>query len=131
MRRFLRDLPTTARTKAGRRAAPTKPRRARPRVECLEEREVLSSTPITDMTAVASLYPPHSGPTTLYLNFDGYAGAGVSSFASTTGDRNADVHEILYRTAEIFAPFNVQVRRIYGDGNYSSGGGNTTIFIGD
>src|SRR2546423_12543197 len=104
-------------------------RRARPQVEALEDRQLMS---ITDMTGVAQLFPRHSGPTVLYLNFDGWTSQGVSSFQSTTGDRTRDIHEILFRTAQIFAPFDVQVQRRFGDGSYdSSSGGNTTIFIGD
>ena len=35
-------------------------------------------------------------------------------------------------TAQIYAPFDVQVQRIYGNGSFdSSSNGNTTIFIGD
>src|SRR5262245_56435493 len=79
-------------------------RRARPQLEALEDRQLLS---VTDMTGVAQLFPRHSGPTMLYLNFDGWTAQGVSSFQSTTGDRTRDIHEIIYRTAEIFAPFDV------------------------
>jgi hypothetical protein len=87
---------------------------------------------ITDMTAVAQLFPPHNGPTILYLNFDGNSAQGVSAFQSTTGNTTSDIHEIMYRVEEIFAPFNVQVRRLYGNGNYDgSSNGNSTIFIGD
>jgi hypothetical protein len=87
---------------------------------------------VTDMTGMAQLFPRHSGPTVLYLNFDGYTANGVSSFQSTRGNRNPDIQEILYRTSEIFSPFDVEVRRIYGNGNYdSSSNGNSTIFIGD
>jgi hypothetical protein len=87
---------------------------------------------ITDMTGVASLFPRHSGPTVLYLNFDGNSSQGVSAFQSTTGNRNRDIQEIMYRTAEIFSPFDVQVKRMFGNGSYdSSSNGNTTIFIGD
>ena len=104
-------------------------RRARPQLEALEDRQLMS---ITDMTGVAQLFPRHSGPTVLYLNFDGWASQGVSSFQSTTGDRTRDIHEILFRTAQIFAPFDVQVQRRFGDGSYdSSSNGNSTIFIGD
>src|SRR5437867_13191717 len=88
-----------------------------PSVEVLEDRQLMS---ITDMTGVAQLFPRHSGPTVLYLNFDGWASQGVSSFQSTTGDRTRDIHEILFRTAQIFAPFDVQVQRRYGDGSYDS-----------
>lgn len=103
-------------------------RTAQLRVERLEEREVLT---VTDMTALAALFPRHTGPTMLFLNFDGYASQGVSSFASTSGDRTKDIQDVLFRTSEIFAPFDVQVRRIYGDAAMSTSAGNTTVFIGD
>ncbi|MCI0462386.1 MAG: hypothetical protein L0Z62_35995 [Gemmataceae bacterium] len=134
--------------------------------------------PPQDLTALLGelKYQPHNGPTTLYLNFDGWyhyvrdyvkAGAqalgasaatagvvfdalnyvdntlsklkighdeipnySISPFQSKTGDRAGDIQEILYLTAQIFAPFNVQVRRITGDGNFSHSNGNTTIFVG-
>src|SRR5262245_49457495 len=101
---------------------------ARPQLEALEDRQLMS---VTDMTGLAQLFPRHSGPTILYLNFDGNTSQGVSSFASTSGNRTQDIHDIMYRTSETFAPFDVQVRRIYGDGATDTGAGNTTIFIGD
>ena len=132
-------------------------RRARLALEGLEERQVLSAALVSgsiadlaivqeiisplDMTTVAKQFPAHAGPTNLYLNFDGWkhyeqhewweSSPSVSSFQSTTGNRDRDIQEILYRTSEIFAPFNVQVRRIFGEGNYSTANGNTTVFIGD
>jgi hypothetical protein len=99
-----------------------------PRLEVLEERALMA---VTDMTQLAQLFPRHSGPTTLYLNFDGYTSQGVSSFASVSGNRTQDIHDLMYRVSEIFAPFDVQVRRISGNGAMSTSGGNTTIFIGD
>ncbi len=110
-------------------SSPAREHRVRPQVEALEDRQLLS---ITDMTGVAQLFPRHAGPTMLYLNFDGWAANGVSSFQSTTGDRVKDIHDILFRSSEIFAPFDVEVRRRYGDGSYdSSASGNSTLFIGD
>jgi hypothetical protein len=45
--------------------------------------------------------------------------------------REQGIQEILFRTAELFAPFNVQVRRMYGFGSRDdSPNGNTTIFVG-
>jgi hypothetical protein len=123
MNRFLNKWLSSSRN--SKTAAPS----IRPQVEALEERSMMS---ITDMTGVASLFPRHSGPTMLYLNFDGWTGQGVSSFQSTTGNRTQDIHDIIFKTSQIFAPFDVEVRRIYGNGAYdSSSAGNTTIFIGD
>src|SRR5262245_9562493 len=104
--------------------------RARLVVEQLEERQVPAI--ITDMTQLAQQFGRHAGATVLYLNFDGNTAQGVSSFQSVSGDRTRDIHEILFRTQEIFAPFDVQVRRIYGDGAAdTSSSGNSTIFIGN
>src|SRR5262245_43611136 len=82
----------------------------RPMLEALEDR----LTPaVTDMTQLAQqLNPtPPTQPTHLYLNFDGFQGAyqgethNIQPFAGTS----ADIQEILYRTSEEFAPFNVEV----------------------
>jgi hypothetical protein len=98
--------------------------------EQLEERRVPAI--ITDMTQLAQQFGRHAGPSILYLNFDGNTAQGVSSFQSISGDRTRDIHEVLFRTQEIFAPFDVEVRRIYGDGVAdTSSNGNSTIFIGD
>jgi hypothetical protein len=86
------------------------------------------------MTSLAKeFYPnPPPQPALLALNFDGFATQGVSPFQGT----NQDIQEILYRTAEVFAPFNVQVRRATGDGAKwgQAPPGNspspTTVFIG-
>jgi hypothetical protein len=103
-------------------------------MEALEYRQVLSSVPITDMTAWSQQFPTHKGPTVLYLNFDGDSGTGTLAFTDyqNSGNTVQDIQEILFRTAEIFAPFNVEVERIYGNGSYDgSSNHNTTIFVGD
>lgn len=93
-------------------------------VEALEERTVPAV--ITDMTAMAQLFPVHAGPTPVYLNFDG----GYSNAPYSGSDQN--IQEILYRTSEIFAPFNVTVQRIRGFANCDqTADGGTTVFIGD
>src|SRR5206468_13109065 len=69
-------------------------------------------------------------------NFDGWKdhdkkGHNIQPFQSQTGKRSRDIQEILYRSSEIFAPFNVRVIRIYGEGKYDqTKRGNTTIFVG-
>src|SRR5581483_3155306 len=70
--------------------------------------------------------------TILWLNFDGWAAQGISPFIPVGADSlDQDIHDILFRTSEIFAPFNVQVERLTGDGQYDSDAfGNTTVFIG-
>ncbi|HYT93552.1 MAG TPA: hypothetical protein VEL76_32840 [Gemmataceae bacterium] len=123
---FLRALLSTKSPKGTKRVF----RQARPRLEVLEDRQVPAV--ITDMTQLAQQFGRHAGPTTLYLNFDGSSADGVSSFQSVSGDRNRDIHEILFRTQEIFAPFDVIVRRMSGNGSRdTSSAGNSTIFIGD
>jgi hypothetical protein len=95
-------------------------------VEQLEDRLVPS---ITGLTQLASLFPVHPGPTHLYLNFDGWHDA-THNIAAFTGT-DQDIQDILFRTAEIYSPFNVQVSRMFGDGMRDQGNnGNTTIFIG-
>jgi hypothetical protein len=105
------------------------------RLENLEDRLVPA---ITDMTQLAQQFPTPSAPTHLYLNFDGFTnvpsnlapGNGNNhSVAAFTGS-NQDIQDIIYRVSEIYAPFNVEVSRMYGNGVYDSGNGSTTIFIG-
>src|SRR5688572_27789880 len=79
-------------------------RRASLAVETLEGRVVPALTIMTDMTQLASQFGRHSGPTTLWLNFDGHDGEGVATFQGITGDRNRDIHDILFKTQEVFAP---------------------------
>lgn len=104
----------------------------RPHLEALEDRQLPT---VTSMTGLAQLFPRHSGPTMVFLNFDGNTSQGVSSFTSPSGNaanRTQDIHEIMYRVSEIFAPFDVQVRRIYGNGAMDTTANNsTTVFIGD
>src|SRR5207245_9306766 len=81
------------------------------------------------MTHLALLFPPHVGPTHLYLNFDSWHDS-THSIAAFTGSYQ-DTQDILFRSSEILSPFNVGVSRILGEGNYDQGtNGNTTIFIG-
>jgi hypothetical protein len=112
-------------------------------VEQLEERQLLSAVP-TDMTGVAQLFAPHPGPTVLYLNFDGgdvhydhtWYGSDtvvhVAPFQTLDGQgRDQAIQDILFRVSERFAPFNVQVERLSGAGNYDhTNNGNTTVFVG-
>jgi hypothetical protein len=102
-----------------------RPARTGLRVEALEDRLVPA---VTDMTQLAQMFPAHDGPTHLWLNFDGgtVEGKTIQAFTGT----NADRAEILERVAEIFVPFNVQVSRRSGAGDFDNGGGNTTIFVG-
>ncbi len=152
---------------------------ARPALEALESRELLSAAPLrvavalhptaahvkvvrharprppahpvsipTEVSALASqlqaqgLMAKPNGPTQLFLNFDGFTGSpegDVKAFAAfaatpaqngTASTRDAQIQDILYRTSEVFAPFNVQVSQIFGDGVSSKAAHATTIFVG-
>jgi hypothetical protein len=88
-----------------------------------------------ELSKLARYFKPQHGPTKLYINFDGWVNCDgkdhiIIPFQSTTGHRDMDIQEILYRVSEAFAPFNVQVLRMYGNGRYAREGGNTTVFIG-
>jgi hypothetical protein len=106
-------------------------RQSRLTVEVLEERQVPSNFPITDMTVLAQQYPTHDGPTNLYLNFDGWHDQNHNIGAFTTPQRDQDIQDILYRASEVFAPFNVEVQRAFGDSIHGESNGDTTIFVGD
>lgn len=109
-------------------------------LESLEERRLMTAWIPTEMSQVALHYPKHAGTTNLYLNFDGgnlndtQAGGSqsISAYVAPSGEsRDQAIQDIIYRTAEIFSPFNVRVRIMRGAGNYSKTNGDTTIFIGD
>jgi hypothetical protein len=102
-------------------------RRFRPSLEALEDRLVpttfLTGVDMSTMAATLGGYP-HSGPTHLYLNFDGAAAVAPALLSDKT------VQDILFRASEIYAPFNVEVSRLSGPGSAdSSGDGGSTIFI--
>ena len=74
-----------------------------------------------ELTQLALQFPRHKGSTTLYVNFDGWSkhdkeGHNIEPFKSTTGNRDRDIQDILFRTAERYAPFDVEVRRMKGNG---------------
>src|SRR5689334_21813173 len=68
-------------------------------VLALEDLLVPAVTAPTDMTDLARLFPRHTGPTTLYLNFDGWRHAdpaqpeitGIAPFMAVSGDRDKDI----------------------------------------
>jgi hypothetical protein len=112
-------------------------------IEALEARKLMT---FTDVSALAATYARHSGPTNLYINFDGGtvpydpvnnpkgSTLTIRPFEQEAGDntanRNRDIQDILFQVSEIFAPFDVQVHRISGSGAYSTGNGDTTVFVG-
>ena len=102
--------------------------------EILESRKLFAVTPypMTDMTQMAAFYGQQSGKT-LYVNFDGRNANSVdSTVVSRFTGSSQDVHDILFRTSQIFAPFDVKVERAFGRGNQGRMGvGNSTIFVGD
>ncbi len=142
---------------------PPRPALAKTRLilEALESRELLSASPMLVATPVTGAVPAvvattdstslvgqlqasgklakPTGPTMLYLNFDGWTNIPFpysnyyyhdpSSIGRFTGSEQ-DIQSILYQTAEVFAPFNVEVQQISGDGVYSTAKGATTIFVG-
>jgi hypothetical protein len=58
----------------------------------------------------------------------------IRSFETEAGDkalnRQRDIQDLLFQVSEVYAPFDVQVHRIYGAGNYATGPGDTTVFVG-
>ena len=101
--------------------------RARLALLSLEQRLVPA---IFDMTTLAQQFGRHEGTTALYVNFDGATNIGGHNVAAFTGT-DADRAEVLFRTAEIFAPFDVAVSRREGASSYAAFGGATTVFVGD
>jgi hypothetical protein len=115
------------------------PRRQQPslQVEALEERQlmttgvgVIAGRALDDMTGIAMKFSRHDGPTILALNFDGSSKDRALPFVSTSGDREKDIQTLVYQTSEIFAPFDVEVIRVRGDGFVSKAPGATTVFVG-
>jgi hypothetical protein len=72
----------------------------------------------------------------LYVNFDGWKNYDgkrydILPYRANDGTRGRDIQLTLFRTAEIFAPFDVQVRRLRGSGKRDERNrGNTTVFAG-
>lgn len=103
------------------------------RCEPLEDRRLMTAvpffTPYVEMSQLAQDTPTEA--TSLFLNFDGYSDEGVMAYESLDGTRHQDIQEILFRTSQNFAPFNVEVKRAWGNSNLWTSDGATTIFIGD
>jgi hypothetical protein len=111
-------------------------------IEALENRLVPSVNPSGDLAHIPYVSP--SGPTMLGLNFDGehfYSSGGFLGIGSNNiymgayspgspTQTDANIQDILFRVAEIYAPFNVQVTRVLGAGTYFNNHGNTTVFVG-
>lgn len=126
------------------------PRKGRPSfgagpIEGLERRLLMT---YTDVAQVAQLTPRHVGATNLYINFDGGTVSNnpvqdpsgsrgsktINAFETEAGDkalnRDQDIQDILFQVSEVFAPFDVQVRRAYGAGTIGTGNGDSTLFVG-
>src|SRR5205807_7994917 len=121
------------RSKSNQRRDVKKRRGFQPGLETLEDRMVPSTfrpppTILTgvDMSTMATIVGGYySGPAHLYLNFDGASEGSAVALSEQT------IQQTLYRLSEIYAPFNVEVSRLYGPGYYdTSRDGSTTIFIG-
>jgi len=93
-------------------------RSTRLRVEALEDRLVAT---VNSMTELAQLFTPPPNETVLAPNFDGvalpYDGPNSLTSFTSAGGTEQDIQEILYRTSEMFAPFNVAVTRVFGQGD--------------
>jgi hypothetical protein len=106
----------------------------RPWLELLEER--LAPADLS-MLAVARTAPPAHPSPILWLNFEGGKNGGGRPFAETNGNipgfnTERDIQEVLFLTQEIFAPFDVTVKRWFASNEFDRGdSGNTTVFIGD
>src|SRR4051812_31768093 len=110
------------RTETRRRAGARPPGRS---IERLERRELMA---YTDVAQLFAANPRHGGPTMLYLNFDGGtlpasshgpgAAYSIRPFEIESGDtslnRDRDIQDILLQVSEVFAPFDVEVRRLVG-----------------
>lgn len=106
--------------------------------EALESRQLMSAP--DDLALLALQNGRHAGTTSLYLNFDGGTVSGdqaggtktISAYQPNTPfDRTQAIQDILFRTQQIFSPFDVRVQILRGAGNYATGNGATTIFVGD
>jgi hypothetical protein len=98
-------------------------------VERLEDRLVLNAD-VAQLPVALGGYPA-AGPTHLYMNFDGYTLPPIGSLVTSQNLSDQVIQDTLYRTYEMFAPFNVQVSRLLGNGNFdASGDGGTTVFVG-
>lgn len=125
--------------------------RTRLSLQALESRELFSISPVappplvanpgplepTTMTELARQQqlsgnlPLRTTPTTIYLNFDGWNDCPYNN-NKDVAPFQADfmtIQDILYRTSEEFAPFNVRVLQISGNGVVSDEPGATTIFV--
>jgi hypothetical protein len=111
-----------------------RPARFRPSLENLEDRLVPS-------TASDIPYATHPGPAQLALNFDGNPRTDggpehdyvVAAYDDGSAGRDQNIQDTLFRTSEIYAPFDVEVFRAKGANDYlngSDGTGPTTIFVG-
>ena len=109
-------------------------------LEALEERRLMTTWIPNDMADLAQHYPGPGFMSKLFLNFDGgtvdtpQSGIKriIKPYVPPAGvDRVTAIQDIIYRTSEIFAPFNVRVQIMRGAGNYDNGWYSSTVFVGD
>ncbi|HVX14132.1 MAG TPA: DUF4214 domain-containing protein [Pirellulales bacterium] len=146
---FFKHWPNSV--KKDRRSTHRRPYRTTLGIQTLEDRRLFSISPVappateanpgqiepTSMTGLAQQQqqdgqlPLPSGPTTIYLNFDGWNDCpydGNKDVAPYEADATT-IQDILYRASEVFAPFDVRVLQMTGNGAISQEPGATTIFI--
>jgi hypothetical protein len=109
-------------------------------IETLEERRLMTTWIPNDMVDLGQHFPGHGYVTKLFLNFDGgtvdtpQSGIKrvISPYVPPAGvDLVQAIQDIIYRTTEIFAPFNVRVQIMRGAGNFDDRDNSTTVFVGD
>src|SRR6266700_364417 len=109
-------------------------------LETLEERRLMTTWIPNDMAELAQHYPGPGFMSKLFLNFDGgtvdtpQSGIKriIKPYVPPAGvDRVQAIQDIIYRTSEIFAPFNVRVQIMRGAGNYDNEYYSSTVFVGD
>jgi hypothetical protein len=86
-------------------------------------------TQLAQQLQATNQMPQPAGPTKLYLNFDGWTNSPQGTIGAFQGSPQ-DREDIRYRTAELFAPFDVEVLPIGGNGHVATDPGSTTVFVG-
>jgi hypothetical protein len=107
---------------------PRRPQRTRLTLEGLEDRLVLNGD-VSQLPLTLGGYPA-SGATHLAVNFDGGQAGPNAPKVTSQNLSDQTIQDVLYRTYEAFAPFNVQVSRLSGIGKIDTSAGATTVFVG-
>jgi hypothetical protein len=107
---------------------PKRPQPTRLALEGLEERLALNGD-VSQLPVTLGGYPA-SGATHLAVNFDGGQAGPNAPKVTSQNLSDQTIQDVLYRTYEAFAPFNVQVSRLSGIGKIDTSAGATTVFVG-